>query len=100
MKTCSKCGTGIENLHQNSKTCISCRKKLLKRVIVHRVETIEIPVKDFRELERLANIGKHFLGINKILKERKCMGCDGCKDENGITISGCVLYDPEFELEV
>lgn len=82
MRVCAKedCNNNIENLHGNNKYCITCMEKpKVKRTIVYREDVIKISVKDFKELQRLAAIGKHHEQDKKV-----CEHCFKCNSLNGI----------------
>ncbi|MDB4302105.1 hypothetical protein N9924_00920 [bacterium] len=69
MRVCKICQKPIENLHGNADTCISCRKKPnAKKIIVHHEQVVTTPIKQFRELERLAKLGRRYENITKLFE--------------------------------
>jgi hypothetical protein len=57
-KKCLKCGANIGHLHQNSKYCLSCRKKPVNRTIIYREDTIKMKRSEFYKLRKQATLYK------------------------------------------
>ena len=86
-RTCKVCGRLINELHGNSEKCLKHQKKPnAKKVTVHREETVTMTYKKFKELERLAKIGKRYEGITKLIEEKRCIDCGQCNQFNGVCI--------------